>query len=135
MKGWPVMEKSMYWGPKFLYERYKKPIIITENGMANTDWVSLDGKIHDPQRIDFVQRYLLEFRRAADDGVKAAGYFLWSVMDNFEWLDGYSKRFGIVYVDYNTQQRILKDSAYWYKKIIASNGATLDKDPGERPCR
>ena len=103
--------------------------------MANTDWVSLDGKVHDPQRIDFVRRYLLEFRRAADDGVKAAGYFLWSVMDNFEWLDGYSKRFGIVYIDYNTQQRILKDSAYWYKKIIASNGATLDKDPGERPRR
>ena len=135
MKGWPVMEKSMYWGPKFLYERYKKPIIITENGMANTDWVSLDGKVHDPQRIDFVRRYLLEFRRAADDGVKAAGYFLWSVMDNFEWQEGYSKRFGIVYVDYNTQRRILKDSAYWYKKIIASNGATLDKDPGERPRR
>lgn len=135
MTGWPVMEKSLYWGPKFLYERYKKPIIITENGMANTDWVSLDGKVHDPQRIDFVRRYLLEFRRAADDGVKTAGYFLWSVMDNFEWLDGYSKRFGIVYVDYNTQQRILKDSAWWYKEIIASNGATLDKDPGGRPRR
>jgi len=81
--------------------------------MSNTDWVALDGKVHDPQRIDFLRRYLLALRKANEDGVDVRGYFLWSIMDNFEWADGFSKRFGIIYVDYNTQERILKDSAYW----------------------
>ena len=96
--------------------------------MANTDWVALDGKVHDTQRIDFLWRYLLALRRASEDGVDIQGYFLWSIMDNFEWAHGLRKRFGIIYIDYKTQQRILKDSAYWYREIIASNGQALDKD-------
>ena len=122
---WSVNPENLYWGPKFFYERYHLPIVISENGMANVDWVSLDGQVHDPQRIDFLHRYLREFHNAIQAGVPARGYFLWSIMDNFEWAEAYRQRFGIVYVDYPTQKRILKDSAYWYKNVIASNGETL----------
>jgi beta-glucosidase len=122
---WPVTPEALYWGPKFLWERYKLPIVITENGMANVDWVSLDGKVHDPQRIDFLNRCLLELQKACNDGINLRGYFLWSIMDNFEWAEGYRQRFGIIYVDYPTQKRILKDSAYWYKEVIVSNGGVL----------
>ncbi len=123
--GWAVTPEALYWGPYFYYERYKKPIIITENGMACHDCVSLDGKVHDPNRTDYLQRYLQNFKKAAEDGVEANGYFVWSFMDNFEWADGYNERFGIVYCDYETQNRIVKDSGYWYKEIIASNGEKL----------
>ena len=123
---WPVTPDALYWGPKFFWERYKLPIFITENGMSNVDWVSLDGKVHDPQRIDFLNRHLLELQKAAGDGVDIGGYFQWSILDNFEWTEGYKERFGLVYVDYPTQKRILKDSAYWYKDVIASNGAGLN---------
>lgn len=122
---WEVTPEALYWGPRFLYERYKLPIVVTENGMANCDWIHLDGKVHDPQRIDFLSRYLRAYHRALDDGVVAKGYFVWSVMDNFEWGHGYKQRFGLIYVDYATQKRVLKDSAYWYKEVIDSKGARI----------
>lgn len=122
---WKIVEESLYWGPKFLYERYNLPIYITENGMANADIISLDNKVHDPQRIDYINRYLLQLQKAADEGIDIRGYFLWSLLDNFEWPEGYRSRFGIVYVDYSNQKRILKDSAYWYSSIIKSNAKTL----------
>ncbi len=121
---WPVTPEALYWGPKFLYERYQKPIFITENGMACHDTVSLDGQVHDPNRIDFLARYLQQLKRASAE-VDIRGYFQWSLMDNFEWADGYSERFGIVYVDYDTQERIKKDSYYWYQKLIRDNGVCL----------
>lgn len=123
---WPITPEALYWGPKFLYERYQLPIVVTENGMANSDTVR-NGKIHDQQRIDFLNKHISEFGRAITDGVPALGYFLWSIMDNFEWAEGYSKRFGIIYVDYQTQKRILKDSAYWYKQVIAANGTSIQQ--------
>lgn len=123
--GWPITPESLYWGPKFLYERYKKPIYITENGLSCHDVVSLDGKVHDPNRIDFLHRYLAAFKRAASDGVELAGYFQWSFMDNFEWHSGYEDRFGLVFVDFETQERIIKDSGHWYKTVIESNGEIL----------
>lgn len=123
--GWFVTPDALYWGPKFLYERYHLPIVITENGMAALDTVSLDGKIHDAEREDFLHRYLLSYRRAADEGVDLRGYFQWSLMDNFEWAHGYNQRFGLVYVDYATQKRFIKDSALWYADVIAHNGDTL----------
>lgn len=123
--GWEVTPQSLYWVPRFYHERYKLPIYITENGLANQDWVSLDGKVHDPQRIDFLRRYLLELDRAIADGVDVRGYFQWSILDNFEWAEGYSKRFGLVYVDYETQKRTIKDSARWYSNIIKTNGEAL----------
>ena len=122
---WPVTPDCLYWGPRFLYERYGKPIVVTENGIGISDWVALDGKIHDPQRIDYLHRHLLALRKAADDGSEIAGYFQWSFMDNFEWYEGYKHRFGLVYVDYATQQRIPKDSAHWYTGIIKANGNSL----------
>lgn len=121
---WPVTPECLYWGPKFLYERYKKPIYITENGLSCHDVVSLDGKVHDPNRIDFLARYLHELKRAAGE-IDLRGYFQWSLMDNFEWAKGYSERFGLVYVDYRTQERIMKDSAYWYRDVVKENGEML----------
>ncbi|HBB46241.1 MAG TPA: beta-glucosidase [Blautia sp.] len=118
---WPVTPEALYWGPKFLYERYRKPIYITENGMACHDTVSQDGKVHDPNRIDFLARYLKNLKRAAEE-IDIRGYFQWSLMDNFEWDKGYAERFGIIYVDFGTQERIWKDSAYWYRDLIRRNG-------------
>lgn len=122
---WPVTPSSFYWITRFLHERYRTALVCTENGMANQDSVSLDGKVHDPQRIDFMQRYLLELHRAIREGADVRGYFCWSLMDNFEWAEGYRPRFGLVYVNYQNQQRILKDSASWYAKVIRDN-AILD---------
>jgi beta-glucosidase len=124
---WGVTPEALYWGPRLFYERYKLPIFITENGMAGCDWVHLDGRVHDPQRIDFLTRYLRELGRAVDEGVNVSGYFIWTFTDNFECAQGYKARFGIVYIDYATQKRVLKDSAYWYRDVIATNGAVLVK--------
>lgn len=122
---WPVTPECLYWMPRYLYERYKTPIFITENGLSSHDWVALDGKVHDPQRIDFVQRHLLELERAITDGAQVCGYFHWSLMDNFEWARGYFDRFGLIHVDYTTGQRTVKDSGWWYKRIIETNGENL----------
>ncbi|MBN1943567.1 MAG: beta-glucosidase [Phycisphaerae bacterium] len=121
----PTEPKVLYWGSKWFYDRYKKPIIITENGMPNMDCVSADGCVHDPQRIEFLRRYLTSLKKACKEGVDVRGYFQWSFMDNFEWSHGFSKRFGLVYVDYTTRQRIIKDSGYWYKDVIRTNGKIL----------
>ena len=125
---WPVAPPSLYWGPRFIHERYKLPVYITENGMSCMDWVALDGAVHDPQRIDFTRRYLQELSRAIDHGVDIRGYFHWSLMDNFEWADGYRQRFGLVHVDYRTQKRTLKDSARWYAGVIRNNGKDIRTD-------
>jgi beta-glucosidase len=122
---WKVVAEGAYWGPKFLSERYKLPIVITENGLSCHDWVSVDGRVHDTARIDFLTRYLREIKHAIDDGVDIQGYFHWSVMDNFEWAEGYKHRFGLVHVDFDTQKRVLKESAYWYRDLIRSKGLTL----------
>ena len=119
---WYLTPDSLYWGPKFFYERYKKPIIITENGYAGRDWVFVDGKVHDTSRIDFLTRYISELHKAINEGADIRGYFQWSVFDNFEWDSGYMHRFGLVHVDFKTQTRIIKDSGLWYKKLIESNG-------------
>lgn len=123
--GWPIYAEGLYWGPRFLYERYRTPIMITENGMDAHDSISLDGAVHDPNRQDYMHRYLLALRRAVEDGVDVRGYFYWSFFDNFEWAHGYRERFGLTYVDYTTQQRTLKDSAYWYRRVMETNGACL----------
>lgn len=124
---WPVVPESLYWGPKFLYERYGKPIIISENGMAGYDAVSLDGSVHDADRIDFIHKYLLELERAIDDGIEIDGYMYWSLMDNFEWSKGYSVRFGLIHIDYITQKRTPKDSFYWYRDVIKTGGESLHR--------
>jgi beta-glucosidase len=122
---WKVTPEALYWGPRFLSEMYGLPIVVTENGLSSTDSVSLDGQVHDPGRVDFMHRYLLALRRALAEGIDVRGYFAWSVMDNFEWSQGYQHRFGLIHVDYETQRRTLKDSAHWYREVIATNGASL----------
>ena len=125
--GWPVTPEVLYWAPRFYTDRYRLPLVVTENGMANPDQVR-DGVVDDEARIEFLRQYLAEYGRAIEDGVPGIGYFLWSLLDNFEWAEGYAKRFGIIHVDYATQQRTLKDSAYWYSHVIAAN-----EIPTQRP--
>lgn len=124
---WKQTPEALYWASRFLGDHYKLPLVITENGITCSDFVNLDGRVHDASRIDFMTKYLIQLRRALADGIDIQGYFYWSAMDNFEWQDGYKHRFGLIYVDYATQQRTLKDSALWYRDVIASNGGDLDK--------
>lgn len=123
--GWNIVPEVLYYASKFWFERYHLPVLITENGFANNDFVMLDGKVHDPQRIDFLHRYLRQVARASEEGIPVLGYSYWSLFDNFEWAAGYDVRFGLIHVDYATQQRTLKDSALWYRDVIATNGDNL----------
>lgn len=97
------------------------PIFITENGASFKEEVSADGKIHDQRRLEYLKNHFVQTRLAMLDGVDVRGYMVWSLMDNFEWGLGFSKRFGLIYVDYTTQQRILKDSGEWYAEVIRKN--------------
>jgi beta-glucosidase len=123
--GWPVTPQVMRFGPAWLHKRYGLPIYITENGIACQDRVLPDGYVRDPDRISYLQEYLTELKQAIGCGIPVLGYFYWSLTDNFEWNEGYSKRFGLVYVDYKSQKRISKDSASWYAEIIRENGSCL----------
>jgi beta-glucosidase len=99
---------------------------ITENGSAYPDTIAPDGAIHDQARTSYLARHLAAAHAAIGEGVPLAGYFAWSLMDNFEWAEGYSKRFGIVYVDYATQQRTPKDSALFFRDVVEQNGLDVD---------
>lgn len=122
---WAVRPEILYWFSKLAYRRYGLPVLFTENGFSNIDFVMRDGKVHDPQRIDYMASCLSGLKRAVEEGVPVAGYLYWSIMDNFEWLEGYDSRFGLIYIDYRTQKRTLKDSAYYYHNVIATNGEEL----------
>lgn len=123
--GWVIEGRCLYWTIRFFHERYGLPVMVTENGMADSDAVSADGQVHDAKRIRFIHEYLNNLKRAVSEGIPVLGYQHWSIMDNFEWAEGYGPRFGLIHVDYQTQKRTLKDSAYEYRKIIESNGACL----------
>ncbi len=129
---WPVTPRAFYYGIRFLCERYPLPLYITENGMGCHDNIAPDGRVHDNDRITFLDGYLSAMQQAADEGADIRGYFLWTFLDNFEWENGFNKRFGLVYVDYSTQRRIAKDSAFWYQKVIETNGAPLSCNQGSR---
>ncbi len=122
---WPITPGMMYFCTKFICERYQLPVYITENGLSCNDKVYLDGKVHDADRIDFLHRYLRELKRASESGADIRGYFHWSLIDNFEWSDGYEERFGLFYVDYETLARHPKDSAVWYRSVVETNGERL----------
>lgn len=116
------LPQSIYWGPRFAAEIYGvKNIYITENGAGYDDIPTEDGRILDLHRRDLVRNYLVELHRAIKDGVPVRGYFLWSWMDNYEWEDGYARRFGIVYNDFATQKRTPKLSAGWYQQVMREN--------------
>ena len=123
--GWVIDERSIYWTLKFLYERYRLPIMITENGVSLDDKPEKDGKIHDDVRVKALDGFLSYMQKAMKEGVPVLGYQHWSLMDNFEWAEGYGPRFGLIYVDYATGKRTFKDSAYHYRDIIAANGANV----------
>ena len=97
------------------------PVYITENGSSWHDYVTDDGQVHDLERIDYLRGHLAAVHGAIADGVPVKGYFAWSLLDNFEWAEGYAKRFGLVYVDFATQQRILKRSGEVYASIVTEN--------------
>ncbi|MFL5961430.1 MAG: GH1 family beta-glucosidase [Gaiellaceae bacterium] len=103
------------------------PIYITESGAPYNDYIDPDGRVNDPERIDYLRRHFEAAHEALTSGVDLRGYFVWSLLDNFEWDSGYSMRFGLVFVDYSTQRRIPKSSAHWYRSVINANGlATTD---------
>ena len=118
---WPVTPEVLNYGPRFLHERYGLPGYITENGLSCNDKLFLDGAVHDPDRIDFLTRYLRCLAQGIEAGSNVRGYFHWSLLDNFEWHSGYSDRFGLVYMDYPALCRIPKDSFYWFRQVIAEN--------------
>ncbi|WP_086931779.1 GH1 family beta-glucosidase [Agarilytica rhodophyticola] len=119
--GWEVYPQGMYEVLHCLQHQYNNPkVIITENGAAFEDTL-IEGKVSDPKRIDYLQGYLAQVKSAINEGANVRGYFTWTLMDNFEWAVGYSKRFGLVYVDYDNQQRIIKNSGFWYRDLIQKN--------------
>ncbi len=118
---WPVSEDGHYYGPKFIFERYQLPVLITENGLSCRDWIHEDGKVKDPDRVDFLLRHLRALARACAEGVPVAGYFHWSLLDNFEWNHGYRERFGLIFVDYDTLERTPKQSYFAYKNLITEH--------------
>jgi len=114
--------ECIYWAVRNVCELWKpKAVYITENGCSAADVVTSAGRIEDIDRVTYVRNHLTHLQRATAEGFPVKGYFLWSLMDNFEWVDGYSKRFGIYYVDYKTERRIPKLSAEWYREVIARN--------------
>lgn len=117
--GWKITPEALYWGPVETISRYKLPYYICENGTALNDYPLSDGRVHDDNRIEFLKTYLAQLERAKNEGYDIRGYFAWSLMDNFEWATGYRDRFGLIYVDFETKQRIVKDSGWWYRDFIA----------------
>jgi beta-glucosidase len=119
--GWEVYPDGLHRLLVRVAQEYAPPAIyVTENGAAFGDVRVHDGRVHDPERTAYLESHIAAVARAVADGAPVSGYFVWSLLDNFEWAHGYSKRFGIVYVDYPTLQRVPKDSFYWYRDFIAS---------------
>jgi beta-glucosidase len=124
LMGWPIEP----WGLTEILTRITReypgvPLMVTENGAAFEDKPDLDaGVVADPQRIEYLNGHIRAAADAVARGADLRGYFVWSLLDNFEWAEGYRPRFGLIYVDYRTQRRILKDSAHWYRSVIEHNG-------------
>lgn len=119
--GWEVCAPALRRLLVKLNHDYKlPPIYITENGSAYKDEVTADGRIHDDRRLDYLRQHFTQVRLAMQDGVDVRGYFVWSLLDNFEWAFGYGKRFGLIHVDFATQKRTFKDSALWYNRVIST---------------
>ena len=128
---WPVTPECLYWGPKFLYERYQKPMFIVENGFGAFDTVEEDGSIHDDYRIDYFKGHIHAMKESIEDGVPLIGYTTWGPIDLVSAGTGqYAKRYGFIYVDRHDDgtgdfSRSKKDSFYWYKKVCESNGEEI----------
>jgi beta-glucosidase len=128
--GWEVHPDGLYKLLVRVANDYAPPAIyVTENGAAFGDVRVHDGAVHDPERTAYLETYIDAVRRATVEGAPVKGYFVWSFLDNFEWGHGYSKRFGIVYIDYPTLERVPKDSFYWYRDLIAANRGAPTPSP------
>jgi beta-glucosidase len=123
MSSWHVLDPEvMYWAPRHMQKIWgAKSIFITENGCAASDVLAADGRVYDSDRVMFLRAFLGQLQRATSEGVPVDGYFLWSAQDNFEWLDGYGNRFGLIYVDFMTQKRTPKLSAQWFREAARKN--------------
>ncbi len=120
--GWEVYPEGLFELLGRLHFNYRFPALyVTENGAAYPDRIGPDGQVDDPQRVAYLKAHLAAAAQAVTAGVPLRGYFVWSLLDNFEWAHGYTKRFGLIYVDYATQRRIYKTSAHWYRRVIAAN--------------
>jgi beta-glucosidase len=125
--GWEIYPYGLYETLCRIYFTYKPTeIIITENGASYADGPDSSGRVRDTKRIEYFRQHIAAVWRAIESGVPVTGYYAWSLLDNFEWSLGYSQRFGLVYVDYETQQRYPKDSAYWFSEVAKQNGLSLD---------
>lgn len=125
MMGWVIDSRCIYWTIRQYWERYHLPIMVTENGMAAADAVADDGGVHDDTRVHFLDDFIRGVKQALDEGIPVQGYHHWSIMDNFEWAEGYGPRFGLIHIDYATQKRTVKDSGWHYAEIIRTNGENL----------
>jgi beta-glucosidase len=123
--GWEVWPDGFYELLMQLTREYDKPAMeITENGCSYLDGPDETGHVPDPRRIAFTRGYLSALGRAMKDGANVRGYHHWSLLDNFEWAEGYTQRFGMVYVDFRSEKRIIKDSGHWYAKLAATGSLT-----------
>jgi beta-glucosidase len=131
--GWPITPDGLRALLVDLSARHPDlpPVYITENGCAYDDPVR-DGACQDPRRISYLDAHLRALHAAIAEGVDVRGYFAWSLLDNFEWSHGYHKRFGLVHVDFETQARTPRDSARWYRDVIARNGLAAEAAPALR---
>lgn len=134
--GWSVTPEALYAVLRRVRDEYTSiPLYVTENGASYHDYVDPGGEVRDVERIDYLRGYLEAAAQAIDDGVDLRGYFAWSLMDNFEWGEGYRSRFGLVYVDYGTQRRIPKASAYWYRDLIRHHRTAAARERSSHAAR
>ena len=129
-RGWPITETGFYNMLLRLTKEYGvTKILVTENGTATNEIKDMNGVVDDPQRVDYLRRHLHQLHRAMEDGAQVAGYMQWSFCDNFEWAFGYKSRFGLVFIDFETQERIIKLSGHWYADVIKNNRVEIgDKE-------
>jgi beta-glucosidase len=128
--GWEVYPDGLHQLLVRVAKDYEpRAIYITENGAAFGDIRGHDGQVHDPERTAYLQSHIAAVSRAVAEGAPVKGYFVWSLLDNFEWSYGYSKRFGIVYIDYPTLERVPKDSFNWYRDFISTRARTPRPSP------
>lgn len=122
---WEVYPEGLFLLLNRLHADYRVPkLYITENGASYGDGPGQDGRVRDTRRLNYIRQHLIASQRAIQAGVPLAGYFVWSLFDNFEWAKGYGQRFGIIWVDYETQQRLPKESALWYRDVIVNNSVS-----------
>ena len=132
--GWPIVPSAFRESLLDIHRRYRLPIYVLENGTASNDCIGADASVEDPTRIAYLKSYIDAMEQAIKDGADVRGYFVWSLLDNFEWGSGYTQRFGLIFVDYATQRRIPKASFHWYADLIASSrvGLMSPSSRGER---